>query len=103
MTRELLAEPTSFKSDEQIVTPYMRARQEWDDRIGAATVQAKNWRRAFFGAISGCLILSGGMTYLAMQTRVVPIVITVDKARGEPTVLGRVDQLSYQPGPMEIK
>lgn len=30
-------------------TPYQRAAQAWDDRIGSARVQAKNWRLAFFG------------------------------------------------------
>ena len=38
------------------VTPYQRAAQVWDDRIGSARVQAKNWRLAFFGALA----LSGG-------------------------------------------
>jgi len=27
-----------------VETPYMRARKEWDDRIGGARVQARNWR-----------------------------------------------------------
>lgn len=26
------------------ITPYQRAQQEWDDRIGAARVQTRNWR-----------------------------------------------------------
>ena len=39
-------------------TPYQRAAQVWDDRIGSARVQAKNWRLAFFGALA----LSGGLT-----------------------------------------
>ena len=38
-------------------TPYQRAGQVWDDRIGSARVQAKNWRFAFFGALA----LSGGL------------------------------------------
>src|SRR3546814_2337696 len=37
------------------VTPYQRAAQVWDDRIGSARVQEKNWRFAFFGA----LLISG--------------------------------------------
>ena len=28
------------------VTPYQRAAQAWDDRIGSARVQAANWRLA---------------------------------------------------------
>src|SRR3546814_8388590 len=31
------------------VTPHQRAAQIWDDRIGSARVQARNWRLAFFG------------------------------------------------------
>ncbi len=30
-------------------TPYQRAAQAWDDRIGSARVQAKNWRLMAFG------------------------------------------------------
>jgi type IV secretory pathway VirB9-like protein len=40
------------------VTPYQRAAQAWDDRIGSARVQAKNWRLAFFGTLA----LSGALT-----------------------------------------
>ena len=39
------------------VTPYQRAAQVWDDRIGSARVQARSWRLAFFGS----LLLSGGL------------------------------------------
>ena len=28
----------------QAQTPYLRAKKEWDERIGSAIVQAKNWR-----------------------------------------------------------
>ena len=38
-------------------TPYQRAAQVWDDRIGSARVQARNWRLAFFGTLA----LSGGL------------------------------------------
>jgi len=31
------------------VTPYQRAGQAWDDRIGSARVQARNWRLMAFG------------------------------------------------------
>ena len=37
-------------------TPYQRAAQVWDERIGSARVQARNWRYMAFG----CLILSAG-------------------------------------------
>ena len=38
-------------------TPYQKAAQVWDERIGSARVQAKNWRLMAFG----CLLLSCGL------------------------------------------
>ena len=32
-------------------TPYQKAAQVWDERIGAARVQAKNWRLMAFGSL----------------------------------------------------
>jgi type IV secretion system protein VirB5 len=43
-------------------TPYQRASQAWDERIGSARVQGKNWRLAALGAI-GMLGLSVGMNW----------------------------------------
>ena len=39
------------------VTPYQKAAQVWDERIGSARVQARNWRLMAFGS----LILSAGL------------------------------------------
>ena len=36
-------------------TPYQKAGQVWDERIGSARIQAKNWRLAFFGALEPSL------------------------------------------------
>ena len=59
-------------------TPYQKVAQVWDDRIGSARVQAKNWRTMAFG----CLILSAGFaTALVWQSArgsVVPWVVQVD-------------------------
>jgi type IV secretion system protein VirB5 len=60
-------------------TPYQRAAQLWDDRIGSARVQAKNWRLASFGSMSLAPVLGGGMIWLASQSRVTPYVVQVDK------------------------
>jgi type IV secretory pathway TrbF-like protein len=37
-------------------TPYLKAAQVWDERIGSPRVQAKNWRLMAFGS----LVLAGG-------------------------------------------
>ena len=38
-------------------TPYQRATQVWDERIGSARVQARNWRLIAFGN----LVLASGL------------------------------------------
>ncbi len=45
----------------QPVTPYQKAAQVWDDRIGSARVQARNWRLMAFG----CLFLSAASPLLS--------------------------------------
>ena len=60
-------------------TPYQKATQVWDERIGSARVQAKNWRLMSFGS----LILSAGfaaaLVWQSVQGTVVPWVVQVDK------------------------
>ena len=41
----------------EAVTPYQKAAQVWDERIGSARIQARNWRLMAFGS----LLLSGGL------------------------------------------
>lgn len=59
-------------------TPYQKAAQVWDERIGSARVQAKNWRYMAFGS----LILSAGfaaaLVYQSTRGTVVPWVVQVD-------------------------
>ena len=37
----------------QPATPYQKAAQVWDERIGSARVQARNWRLMAFGCLLG--------------------------------------------------
>jgi type IV secretion system protein VirB5 len=59
-------------------TPYQRAGQLWDERIGAARVQARNWRFMAFGALLLTTGLSSALVWQSMQSRVVPYVVEVD-------------------------
>lgn len=78
----------------QPVTPYQKAAQVWDDRIGSARVQAKNWRLMAFG----CLLLSAGFaTALVWQSArgtIAPWVVEVDRV-GEAKAVAPADS-SYQ-------
>lgn len=60
-------------------TPYQRAGQLWDERIGSARVQAKNWRLMAFGGLFLTVGLSGALVWQSMQSRVVPYVVEVDQ------------------------
>jgi type IV secretory pathway TrbF-like protein len=60
-------------------TPYQRAAQVWDDRIGSARVQAKNWRLAFFGALLMSGGLAAGLIWQSAHGTVTPWVVEVDK------------------------
>lgn len=67
-------------------TPYQKAAQVWDDRIGSARVQARNWRLMAFGS----LILSAGfgsaLVYQSSKGTAVPWVVEVDKLGQAQTV-----------------
>jgi type IV secretion system protein TrbF len=60
-------------------TPYRRAAQVWDERIGSARLQARNWRLMAFG----CLILAAGfasaLIWQSARGTVVPWVVEIDK------------------------
>ncbi|MBZ0129514.1 MAG: conjugal transfer protein TrbF [Rhodobacteraceae bacterium] len=59
-------------------TPYQKAAQVWDERIGSARVQARNWRLMAFGS----LILSAGfaaaLVWQLGRGTIVPWVVQVD-------------------------
>lgn len=60
-------------------TPYQRAGQLWDERIGSARVQAKNWRLMAFGSLMLSAGLASAMTWQASQSKVTPYVVEVDR------------------------
>src|SRR5690242_1470253 len=61
------------------VTPYQKAEQMWDERIGSARVQAKNWRLMALGCLSLSAGLAASLIWQSTQSRVVPYVVEVDK------------------------
>ena len=67
-----------YGNAEAPVTPYQRAAQVWDERIGAARVQARNWRYAFFGSLALSIGLAGGLVVVAADSRITPYVVEVD-------------------------
>ncbi len=70
--------PAHYGKSPEPGTPYQKAAQAWDERIGSARVQAKNWRIMAFGS----LILSAGfasaLVWQSARGTVVPWVVQVD-------------------------
>lgn len=60
-------------------TPYRRAGQLWDERIGSARVQARNWRLMAFGGLMLSTGLSSVLAWQSLQSRVTPYVVEVDR------------------------
>ena len=60
-------------------TPYQRAGQVWDDRIGSARVQAKNWRLAFFAMLALSGGLSAGLVWQSARSTITPWVVQIDR------------------------
>ena len=81
-------------------TPYQRAAQVWDDRIGSARVQARSWRLAFFGALGLSTCLTAGIIWQGARGSIVPWVVQVDKL-GEAQSVAPADA-SYSPSDPQI-
>jgi len=60
-------------------TPYQKAAQVWDERIGAARVQARNWRLIAFGNLALAAGLGVGLVWQSSHGSVVPWVVEIDK------------------------
>jgi type IV secretion system protein VirB5 len=60
-------------------TPYQHAGQLWDERIGSARVQARNWRLMAFVGLFLTTGLSAALVWQSLQSRVVPYVVEVDR------------------------
>jgi type IV secretion system protein TrbF len=60
-------------------TPFHRASQVWDERIGSARVQARNWRLLAFGNLFLSSTLAGALIFQAARGTVTPWVVEIDK------------------------
>ena len=81
-------------------TPYQKAAQVWDDRMGAAVVSAKNWRLGTFASLGLAALLGTGMIWQSAQAKITPYVVEVDETGGVKAV-GPV-QGHFQPSEAQI-
>lgn len=81
-------------------TPYQRAGQAWDDRIGSARVQARNWRLMAFGGFLLTTGMSAALVWQSLQSKVVPYVVAIDRL-GEARAVSEAER-DYQPSDAQI-
>jgi type IV secretion system protein VirB5 len=60
------------------VTPYQKAAQVWDERIGSARVQARNWRLMALGCLALSAGLSAVLAWQSTRSSVLPYVVEID-------------------------
>ena len=60
-------------------TPYQRAAQIWDDRIGSARIQARNWRLMAFGSLALSVGLASAVVWQSARGTVTPWVVEIDR------------------------
>ena len=84
----------------QPATPYQSAAQVWDERIGSARVQARNWRFLAFGCLTLAVLMAGGLVWRSAQSIVTPYVIEVDNA-GQVRAVGEA-ATPYRPSDAQI-
>lgn len=60
-------------------TPYQKAAQVWDERIGSARVQARNWRLIAFANLILAAGFASALLWQATRGTIVPWVVQVDQ------------------------
>ncbi len=89
-----------YSSTPEPVTPYQKAAQVWDERIGSARLQARNWRLIAFGCLGLAIASAGGLIWRAGQSLVTPYVVEVDSA-GQVRAVGEA-ATPYRPTDAQI-
>ena len=83
------------------VTPYQRAAQSWDERLGSARVQAMNWRLAALGSIGLSVLLGLTIAVTGGRPSVTPYVVEVDRV-GDVLAVGPAIE-AYRPSDAQIE
>ena len=91
---------THYGKSPQLETPYQRAAQVWDERIGSARVQARNWRYMAFGSLALAAGFSAALVWQSANGSIVPWVVQVDRLGQAQAVAPAVGD--YQPNDPQI-
>ncbi len=89
-----------YSDSPQPETPYQRAGQVWDERLGASRAQALNWRLMAFASLGLSLLMGTGLVWQAGRSSITPYVVEVDK-QGDVRAVGAATE-AYTPTDAQI-
>ncbi|RYD95540.1 MAG: hypothetical protein EOP61_19585, partial [Sphingomonadales bacterium] len=83
------------------VTPYRRAQELWDRRMGLALAHAATWRTAAFFSLALSAAMATGVVALALRPAAVPFVIEASET-GEARLVGPATSV-YHPSDAVVR
>ena len=89
-----------YTTPQEALTPFQKAGQLWDQRIGSARTQAKNWRLIAFGCLSLGFCLLVILFWQIKRSHIVPYIVEVNQF-GEVRSVGPLSN-SYDPTDPQI-
>ena len=66
------------ESRETSLSPWLAAKQEWNERYGDLISRARNWRVAALLALLLAVVEAGGLIALSLRSKTVPFIVAVD-------------------------
>ncbi len=84
----------NFKANGQLHTPYQKAHQAWDDRIGSASQRAHVMSIFSFLCAIIAIISSSSALFLIKKPKIIPYIIELDY-KGKPINYGRMLETTY--------
>ncbi len=81
-------------------TPYQKAEQIWDERIGSSRVQAKNWRIMALGCLGLCFLTSTALIWRSLQSTITPYVVEIDENGAARAIAPAIE--SFKPNDAQI-
>lgn len=82
------------------ITPYQKAAQAWDMRIGSARVQAKNWRLVALAQTALVCLFGAGLLWQSSRSFVTPYVVEMSTDGSIRAVAPAIE--NYEPGDAQI-
>lgn len=90
----------AYGRTETATTPYQRAAQVWDERIGSARVQARNWRLVAIGSLALTAVMCFAYVQQSGTSLITPYVVEMEPSGAVRTISPTIAE--YEPTDAQI-